>query len=290
MNQSKIISLLFLGLLSISASPIVARSLASSGTVTAFWRMLLASLFLWIYSAFYYKNMKSLSYSNKIKTSLAGALIGIHFILFFEAVKITTIANATFLGTLAPFFTLMIEFSVFKRRYKKMVYLGLIISLFGTLIVLINDFDLSSRFTLGNIYAILCSLAIALAFLIAEKVRDTEGTIEYTRMLYGVAALTIFVIGSFYTETLIVTEKIEVLGFIFLALIPTILGHNIFYYCVKFTTPTIIGTIPLGEPIIASIIAYFLFNEMISLNTAIGGILCIYGIYVILKNRAIAQS
>tara|TARA_B100001250_G_scaffold409615_1_gene434326 strand:+ start:828 stop:1700 length:873 start_codon:yes stop_codon:yes gene_type:complete len=287
MNQSKIIPLLFVGLLSISASPIVAKSLSSSGTIVAFWRMFLASFFLWSYSAFYYKNMKSLSNSNKIKTSIAGVLLGIHFILFFEAVKITTIANATFLGTLAPFFTLMIEFAVFKRRYKKMVYLGMSISLLGIFIVLINGFDLSSKFTLGNIYAILCSLAIGLAFLISEKVRDKEGTIEYTRMLYGVAALTIFIIGSFYTPTFIVTKKIEILGFIFLAIIPTILGHNIFYYCVKFTTPTIIGSIPLGEPIIASIIAFFLFSELISLNTAIGGALCIYGIFIILKNRLI---
>ena len=31
---------------------------------------------------------------------MAGILLGIHFILFYQAVKITTIANATFLGTL----------------------------------------------------------------------------------------------------------------------------------------------------------------------------------------------
>ncbi len=84
-----------------------------------------------------------------------------------------------------------------------------------------------------------------------------------------------------------VSKKIEILGFIFLALVPTILGHNIFIYCLKYTTPTIVGTVPLGEPVIASIIAIFLFNEMISLETAIGGVFCIYGIFIILKNRYI---
>ena len=290
MNQPKITPLLFLGLLSISFSPIVARSLASSATVISFWRMFLASFFLWGYSFFYFKNLTRLSHSNRVRTSLAGILLGIHFIFFFKAVKITTIANATFLGTLAPFFTLIIELVLFRRHYKKIIYIGLSIALAGTVLVLINDFDLSSRFTVGNIYAILCSLAISISFLIAEKVRDTEGTIEYTRMLYGVAALTIFIIGSFYTQTFIITEKIEILGFIFLALIPTILGHNIFYYCVKFTTPTIVGTVPLGEPVIASIVAFFLFNELISFNTAIGGVLCIYGIFIILKNRSLPDT
>ena len=252
--------------------------------------MFLASSFLWIYSYFYFKSSTGLSYPNKIRTVLAGILLGIHFILFYEAVKITTIANATFLGTLAPFFTLIIELVLYRRSYKKIIYIGLIIALSGMILVLINDFDLASRYTLGNIYAILCSLAISISFLIAEKVRDTEGTIEYTRMLYGIAALTIFVIGSFYTTTFVITERIEILGFIFLALIPTIFGHNIFYYCVKFTTPTIVGTVPLGEPIIASIVAFFLFNELISINTAIGGALCIYGIFLILKNRLVSKT
>ena len=287
MNQSRIIPLLILGVLSISLSPIVARGLESSATVISFWRMFLSSFFLWGYSLVYYSNLQKLSSENRIRTILSGIFLGIHFLLFFQAVKITTIANATFLGTLAPFFTLIIELIFFRRNYRKIIYLGLVIALFGIILVLINDFDMSSKYTLGNIYAILCSLSIAISLIIAEKIRDTAGTLEYTRMLYGVAALTILIIGSLYTNTFIVSKKIEILGFIFLALVPTILGHNIFIYCLKYTTPTIVGTVPLGEPVIASIIAIFLFNEMISLETAIGGVFCIYGIFIILKNRYI---
>ena len=287
MNQSRIIPLLILGVLSISLSPIVARGLDSSATIISFWRMFLSSFFLWGYSLVYYNNLQKLSSENCIRTILSGIFLGIHFLLFFQAVKITTIANATFLGTLAPFFTLIIELIFFRRNYRKIIYLGLVIALFGIILVLINDFDMSSKYTLGNIYAILCSLSIAISLIIAEKIRDTAGTLEYTRMLYGVAALTILIIGSLYTNTFIVSKKIEILGFIFLALVPTILGHNIFIYCLKYTTPTIVGTVPLGEPVIASIIAIFLFNEMISLETAIGGVFCIYGIFIILKNRYI---
>ena len=287
MNKPKIIPLLSIGLLSISLSPIVARALTSSATIISFWRMFLASILLWCYSIIYNKSFNKLSFPNKIRTTFAGLLLGLHFIFFYEAVKITTIANATFLGTLAPFFTLLIELFIYKRNYKNMVYYGMLLALIGTVVVLISNFDLSSKYTLGNIYAVLCSLCISISFLIAEKVRDTEGTIEYTRMLYGVAALTIFIIGSFYTETFMIYEKNEIIGFIFLALVPTILGHNIFYYSLKFTTPTIVGTIPLGEPILASIVAFFLFNESVGINTTIGGTLCIYGIFLILKNRSI---
>ena len=286
-SKARLISFLFLGLLSISTSPIIARSLGSSATVISFWRMFLASMFLWVYSYYNYNSIQNLSSVNKIRTCFSGILIGIHFILFYEAVKITTIANATFLGTLAPFFTLFFELSFMNRKYEKIIYFGMFVSLIGTIMLLIHNFDLSSQYTLGNIYAVLCSLSLSLSFLIAEKVREDESTIAYTRMLYFIAAVTVFFIGSFYVDTFIVTDKIEIMGFLFLALIPTILGHNIFYYCIKYTTPTIVATVPLGEPVIASVIAYFLFLEGISVNTIAGGILCLAGIFIILKYKTI---
>ena len=286
MNQSKIISFLFIGLLSISSSPIIARSLMSSATVISFWRMMLASLVLWVYSFLFYKNSKSLSKKSRVRTFFAGVLLGIHFILFYQAVKITTIANATFLGTLAPFFTLIYELFYLKRRYKRSIYLGMLLASIGTIFILYHDFDISNQYTLGNIYAILCSLCLSISFLIAEKVRETEGTIEYTRMLYFIAAVSIFFIGIFYTESFIVLDSMEINGFIFLALVPTILGHNIFYHCLKYTSPTIVATIPLGEPIIASLIAFLIWgNEPMSSYTIIGGFLCIMGIFIILRNR-----
>ena len=231
MNQSKIISFLFIGLLSISASPIVARSLSSSATVISFWRMLLASLILWGYSLFFYQHAKGLSNKSRVRTFFSGILLGIHFILFYQAVKITTIANATFLGTLAPFFTLVYELSYLRRSYKTSVYAGMSLALVGIILILYHDFDISTQYTIGNIYAVLCSLCLSISFVIAEKVRETEGTIEYTRMLYFVATLAIFSIGIFYTDSFIVLESKEIKGFLFLALIPTILGHNMFYHC-----------------------------------------------------------
>ena len=83
MNKPKIIPLLFLGLLAISLSPIIARVLTSSATIISFWRMFIASSLLWTYSIIYYDNFENLSFSNKIRTSFSGVLLGLHFIFFY---------------------------------------------------------------------------------------------------------------------------------------------------------------------------------------------------------------
>ena len=277
----KITLLLILALFSVSTSPIIGRALENVGAISiSFWRMILASIVLWIFS-FFKPQGKINILKNRNKIIYAGILLGFHFALFFEAIKITSISNATFLGTLAPFFTLILEIYILKRTFSKVVLFGLIITFLGSLIILVYDFDLSSSFTLGNIYAVLCSICLAIAFIIAEKVRENENTIVYTRTLYLSAAITLFFISIFSNETLLISNHIDFLGLLFLGLVPTIIGHNSIYYAIKYVSPTIVAAFPLGEPIIATILALFIFNELITFNIYLGGALTLFGLILI---------
>ena len=277
----KITLLLVLALFSVSTSPIIGRALENVGAISiSFWRMFLASFILWIFSLVKPQGKIKIT-KNRNKIIYAGVLLGFHFALFFESIKITSISNATFLGTLAPFFTLILEIYFLKRKFSRVVLLGLIVTFFGSIIILVYDFDLSTSFTLGNIYAVLCSICLAIAFVIAEKVRENENTIVYTRTLYLSAALTLLLISFFANETLMINNHIDFLGLLFLGLVPTIIGHNSIYYAIKYVSPTIVAAFPLGEPIIATVLAYFIFNEFITFNIYIGGALTLVGLILI---------
>ena len=105
----RITILLVIALLSVSTSPIVAKSLIGVPAVSiSFWRMFIGSFLLWVYSG-YHKQEGINESQNYSKTILAGILLGLHFALFFGSIKLTLISNATFLGTLAPLFTLILE-------------------------------------------------------------------------------------------------------------------------------------------------------------------------------------
>ena len=71
-----------------------------SATTIAFWRMLLASLMAFAIS---YKTV--LTFVPNKKILLAGVFLGFHFVLFFRGVQLTSVAEATLLGTIAPVFT-----------------------------------------------------------------------------------------------------------------------------------------------------------------------------------------
>ncbi len=281
--KRKVIIMLFVAMLAVSTAPIIAKWLNGvPAVVISFWRMALASTLIWGYSSIH--PQERLSKSNRIKTTIAGMLLGLHFIFFFGAIKLTTVSDATFLGTLAPMFTIIIEKYVLGRSISKTLVYGLITALLGAMIIIGKGFDLNNYNTLGNLMAFSSSIFLGGAFIIAGDVRESEGTVAYSRNLYLAAAITILIVVIARGESLIGYSNFEYLGLFMLAAIPTLLGHNALYYAVKFVPPTLVATFPLGEPVIASIFAWILFQEIIGLNIIVGGLLTLCGLYIITRN------
>ena len=287
--------ILFFAMFAVSTSPVVAELLNKNtqvdGTLIAFWRMFFAAAILWCFSILYSQGSFKVK-KNLIRSVISGFFLGIHFALFFIALDLTKMANAAFLGTLTPVFTLIFEISFLKRKFNRWVYLGLGCALIGAFIILFGEpIDSSNNDMIGNLCALGCSIILAISFLISEKVRNTENTIVYTRTLYSSASIFLLFILLVLSKDFIVVSDggMIYLGFFFLGLVPTIMGHNAFYYSLKFVKPTIIATVPLGEPIIASIIGYFLIpNELFTIQwefTVIGGAISLYGIFLVVRNK-----
>lgn len=281
-SKYRMVFLLVAATFAISTSPILARILSDVPAVgISFWRMAIGAIILWLYSKI--KPTASLSTKNRNYTILGGIFLGIHFQFFFESIKLTTIANATFLGTLAPLFTLFLEKFWLKRRIQKNMIFALAIIFTGSIIIVSDQFDSSSNYSLGNLYALICSFWIALAFMISENVRKEAGTVAFSRLLFAAAAITLMIISLYTGESLIGYSRMDYFGLFLLGLIPTVFGHSTFYFALRYIQPTIVASFPLGEPIIASVIAYFLFSEAVGMAIVFGGALTITGLFILVK-------
>lgn len=279
----KINLVLVVALLAVSTSSVMARFLPEvSSIVIALWRLVFASFAVWLYS--FFKPQNKIKKQNIISFVLSGFFLGLHFICFYQAVKLTSIANATLLGITAPMFTLLIEHFVFKRKFKKIVFIGFAVALFGTLMITGFSASTTDSAEIGKLYGLSAALCIAVVYLLANKIRAETSTVSYTRLLYLIAALFLFVIASTNGENIFELNKSDYLWLLALGLIPTILGHSLLYYGIKFTSPTIIASVPLGEPVIASVLAWMIFLEKVPFITLAGGILILFGVYLIIVN------
>ena len=279
--------LLFCSMFAVSTSPLIARYLNHLDPIAiAFWRMMIGSIIMHTFSIFY-KGKKTLSKKNSILTVSAGILLGLHFALFYSSISLlpNNIVNATVFGTLAPLFALIIEI-YFGRKIKINLVLGLIIVLTGSFIMFISDFSFDSHLMQGNLLAVTCSICFAIVFIISDKVRKEESAVNFSKFLFTYATLILFIISIILDINLFSFSNHDFWYLLFLGVVPTIIGHSVFYYLVKYFSPTVVASIPLGEPFIASIIAYFIFpGQIINAYIVFGGTITIFGLFLITQNQ-----
>ena len=280
--------ILLLAMVSVSSTSLVIRSVATvPALVLAFWRMFTASGMLWSYSVV--RPAGKLSSVNKKRIIFAGIFLGCHFACFFLGVRNTSIANATLLGCMAPIFTVFI--SIFqKKKINKMTYVGLVIALVGGGIIQSGDISLNNANLFGNSIALLSALFIAITFVLAEQIRQETDNVAYGRSLFFVASITVLLIAITAGDSILDFKAGDIPWFLFLGLVPSIFGHNLLNYAVKYITPTAVSSVPLGEPIIASIFGLLLFGEVIPIGALLGGPVVLIGVYIIINNQAVSAG
>jgi drug/metabolite transporter (DMT)-like permease len=270
--------LLTIALFAVSSSAWVVRILPETNAVTlAFWRMFLASALVFILS---YKSVANFVPNKKMV--LAGVFLGIHFALFFRSVQLTSIAEATLLGTTAPIFTEIYGFIFQRKKPIGIVVFGLCVAFLGAGILVSQSSFSETSFT-GNLFAVMCSVAIALVLIVGKNIRKNIGVFEYTRWLFFFAALTLLGISFFAEVSVFSFSKEEIPWFLFLAIIPTMVGHNIFYYLIKSLATTTVAAIPLGEPLVSSLGALVFFGEPIGLAVVLGGGITLVGVFLVVR-------
>ena len=279
-----IYTILLVGLLAISTSPVIARLLPLvPAAVIAFWRMAAASAMLWSYSSI--RPQESLATKNILLVLAAGFLLAMHFVLWFGALKLTSIANTTVLGIVAPAFTLLFERLWYNRKLGWTTITALLIILVGGIIVQGDDLGSMDGTGLGNIMAILSAVFLGSVFLIGAKVRKTTSVITYTRTVYTVSAIVLLVSSLILDNSLMGYTINNYFWLFMLGLIPTLIGHTAFSYSVKFVSPTVIAAFPLGEPIIASYLAWLLFAEQVPFYVVGGGLIIFIGLIILIMNK-----
>ena len=280
--------ILLLAMVSVSSTSLVVRSVATvPALVLAFWRMFTASGMLWGYSVI--RPAGSLSLINKKRIIFAGIFLGCHFACFFLGIRNTSIANATLLGCVAPIFTVII--SIFqKKKINKMTYVGLIIAIVGGGIVQSGAISLNSANLFGNSIALLSALFLAITLVLAEEIRQETANVVYGRSLFFVASITVLFIAATAGDSILNFKPGDIPWFLFLGLVPSIFGHNLLNYAVKYITPTAVSSVPLGEPIIASLFGLLLFGEAIPFGALLGGPIVLIGVYIIIKHQAVSAD
>lgn len=197
--------------------------------------------------------------------ALSGLCLGLHFTFWISSLYYTSVASASVLVTIHPIIMILVERLWYKRGFAKTTWIGVLLAFSGSVLLGISDSQIEQPFAnplFGNMLAIAAAVIFVVYLLIGQKIRQKRAWIDYVFPVYFYAAATCVLIALLLGKNLLDISTVGVWAGLGLALGPQILGHGSMNYAVKYISPTLISTSVLTEPLLASVLAYFLFNEL----------------------------
>lgn len=282
---------LFLGVFALSTSAIFVKLADAPAEITAFYRMLFATVMLLPFLLSNKKNRQELRFLSKKEWglgSLSGVFLAAHYVLWFESLNYTSVASSTVIVTLQPLFSVVGSYFIFKERFSKGAIMGCLVAIAGSIIIGLQDFQISGQALFGDILAFIAAGIITAYFFVGQHIRKRLSLIPYAIIGYGSSAV-ILGIFAFSQQTPFFNYSAQTWwSFIGLAFIATILGQTVFNWLLKWLSTSIVSMAILGETIGTCLLAYFILDEVISLQQGIGiaFILCGLTLFLLQQRNA----
>ncbi|WP_285962291.1 DMT family transporter [Pseudomonas tohonis] len=205
---------------------------------------------------------------------LGGLLLGGHWVLFFQAVKVGGVAIATLGFASFPAFTLLLEGLLFRERIHLREMLVVVLVSVG-LVLVTPAFDFASDATQGLIAAILSGLLFSLLSLLNRA--STRGLDPVKVALWQNLCIVVCVLplGASLLPTV---RAVDWLWIALLGVLCTGLAHSLFVASLKVLNARTTAVIFALEPVYGIAFAWWLFSEEPSLRMLAGGALIIIAI------------
>ncbi|WML47222.1 DMT family transporter [Neobacillus sp. PS3-34] len=281
---------LAVGVISVSASAIFVKLCSAPSGVIAFYRLFFSVLFMLpVFLTKYAPEIKLITKRDWMFSLVAGILLAFHFILWFESLNYTSVASSTVLVTLQPLFAFVGTYFFFKEKLSAKAILSGLIAVAGSVIISWGDFKISGSALFGDALAIVACAFVTGYLLFGQTVRKRLSLVTYTFVVYFISSVTLFIYILAVQEPLFPYKTNEWVYFVLLALIPTLLGHTLFNWSLKWISASTISMAILFEPVGATILAYNLLNENILWSQIIGGSIVISGISLFIIDERIRE-
>ncbi|MDF2626877.1 MAG: protein of unknown function transrane [Symbiobacteriaceae bacterium] len=209
---------------------------------------------------------------------LSGLFLAAHFGTWFFSLKMTSVASSTVLVTMHPFMVLLYGYFAWGERTRGWAVGGVVLAVAGAILVSWGDFQLDAKALLGDLLAFLGAVTVSGYFLIGRHLRQRMGALEYSVLAYGSATVVLLVAALLWGSPLTGFAPTNWSIFAGLAVFPTVFGHTLFNWALKYVPASVISVSILGEPIGASILAWIIWRTAPGPMSLLGGTLILTGV------------
>lgn len=273
---------LILGGAAIGGSPIFVRLSEVGPMATAFWRVALALIPIFIFSLAKGKDAgsKPEKLSDYALLVVPGVLLAMDLAAWHLSITMTSVANATLLANLAPVFVTVIGLLFFGAVVTRVFVLGLVLALAGVVVLKGGPAALGNGDLSGDGVAVIAAVFYAGYILAIGKLRSRFDTVRIMLWSTASAAVCIFPIGFFYEGHMLPPTAYGWAIVFGLAFVSHAGGQVAIAYALAYLPAAFSSLTLLLQPVVAAILAWVLLSEPIGPMQAIGGAVVLAGILV----------
>ncbi len=278
------------GILALSLSALFVRWAHAPGIVTACFRMMIASIFLFPFFLKQSREAKKSLFRWWYLPLFGGLFTALDHGFWSTAINYTQVGNATLFNNLAPLWVALIAVYIWKEKLGKWFWLGLFFTLFGAIIVLGTNLLSRPEFSRGDSLAIISSFFYAAYFLNTQRSRQFLSTISYIWSVTLVCGILLFFACLISGYSFIGYTRETYFSFLGAALISQVIGYFSVGYALGHLPASIVSPTMITQPVITALMAIPLAGEALITGQWVGGLITLFGIFLINRSWNAVQS
>lgn len=273
--------MIVIGILGISLSSIFVKYSSAPSAVTAAYRLLWTVTLMSpvvLGKAGIRRELFQVSRKAFFLSCLSGLFLAIHFVLWFESLHHTSVASSTTIVCTEVIWVSLGYCLFLKGKLSAKAMISIAVTLAGSVLIAFADSTTGGSHLYGDILSLLAAVAVAAYVLLGRVVRETVSTTVYTYIVYSACAAVLLAVCLVQGSSLLAYDASAAIVGLLLAIFSTILGHSIFSWCLKYFSPSFVSASKLCEPVVAAVLAAFLFGEIPAGLQLLGGGLILGGV------------
>ncbi|SHK25369.1 Threonine/homoserine efflux transporter RhtA [Maribacter aquivivus] len=207
---------------------------------------------------------------------LSGLLMGVHWVTYFYALKLSNVAIGMLSIFTYPVITAFLEPILLKTKFELMHLLLAFLVLTG-MYFLSPTLDFENSYTIAIAFGVFSALAYALRnILLKKKVAKYNGSMLMTYQTAIVGVILFPFLFTVSADTIISQWKVLVA----LAVLTTAIGHTMFLMTFKHFNITTVSILSSVQPVYGIIIGAIFLSEIPKGTTILGGILILSSVVI----------
>ena len=268
---------LFIGILCISIFPVIVRMNLTSGLISAFYRMAIATAIILPF-ALYKKKLKLENIKMLLPVMVCGILFASDIAVWNISIQNSSATQATLLTNLSPIWVGVFSLLFLSFRPRKSFWLGTLIALIGMTVFVGVDTILNLQLDFAFFLGILSGVLYALYILVSKSVLEKLEVITFITYSMIFSTIFLFFINFVFGEQFFGFSNKAWVSLFVQGIVCQLIAWLLISYSTQKMRATRVSLSLLSQAIFATILAAIFVNEKITGIQMIGSVIILAGI------------